>query len=133
MISATSNQKDIALLIMRIVFGFSMIYGHGFPKLQRMLSSEPIEFSDPFSIGPVASLALVIFAEVLCAFLLTIGLFTRWAAIPLIITMLVAVFYAHLDDPFSKMEKGILFLSFYIAILISGPGWYSIDDQFRNR
>ncbi|MEY2905010.1 MAG: hypothetical protein RJA52_1026, partial [Bacteroidota bacterium] len=101
--------------------------------IKKFFSGELIEFPDPFGIDPVTSLALVIFAEVICAFLLTIGLFTRWAAIPLIITMLVAVFYAHIADPFSKMEKGILFLSFYVAILISGPGWYSIDEQWRNR
>jgi len=129
----TSFKNDTALLILRLVFGFSMIYGHGIPKISKFFSSEPIEFADPFGIGPVASIALVIFSEVLCSFLLAIGLFTRWAAIPLIITMLVAVFYVHISDPFAQMEKGLLFLSFYIAILISGPGCYSIDDQWRNR
>lgn len=129
----TSFKNDTALLILRLVFGFSMIYGHGIPKILKFFGSEPIEFADPFGIGPVASLGLVIFSEVLCSFLLAIGLFTRWASIPLIITMLVAVFYVHISDPFAQMEKGLLFLSFYIAILISGPGWYSIDEQWRNR
>jgi len=29
------------------------------------------------------------------------------------------------------MEKGLLFLVPYICLLLAGPGWYSVDAQFR--
>lgn len=124
---------DLALLILRITFGGSMIIGHGWGKLMRLFSGEPIEFGDPYGLGPATSLILATFAEFLCAALLILGLFTRWVTVPLIITMLTAIFMVHLGDPYSRVEKAILFLAPYIAILLSGPGAYSLDAVWRNR
>ena len=72
-------------------------------------------------------MGLAVFAEVFCSILILIGLGTRLAVIPLIITMLIAVFQIHADDPFSKQEKGILFLVIYFALIVLGSGRYSID------
>lgn len=128
-----TQKTDWALLIMRLVFGLSMMFGHGLRKIDRLFGSEEIRFADPFGIGPVPSLALVVFAEVVCAVLLAIGLFTRLSLIPLIITMLVAAFYAHWADPFSDKEMSILYLTAYTALLLTGPGWFSVDAQWRAR
>jgi putative oxidoreductase len=57
-----------------------------------------------------------------------LGFATRLAVIPLIITMLVVVFYVHADDPFSKQEMGLHYLLTYIMLLIMGSGKYSIDN-----
>lgn len=128
-----SRSTDLALLLLRLVFGFSMIYGHGWGKLLRLFSGEPINFADPFGLGPAVSLILVVGAEVLCAGLIMLGLFTRWATIPLIITMLVAIFYRHLGDPFGQIEKALLFLTVFVGLLISGPGWYALDERWNWR
>uniref|UniRef100_UPI0040489ACD DoxX family protein n=1 Tax=Algoriphagus sp. TaxID=1872435 RepID=UPI0040489ACD len=72
-------------------------------------------------------MGLAIFAEVGCSFLVMIGFKTRWATIPLMITMLVAIFYAHTADPFSKKELPLLFFTLFLSILISGGGRYSVD------
>lgn len=128
-----TQKTDWALLLMRLVFGLSMVFGHGLRKIDRLFGSEEIKFADPFGIGPLPSLALVVFAEVVCAVLLAIGLFTRLSLIPLIITMLVAAFYAHWADPFSDKEMSILYLTAYTALLLTGPGWYSVDAQLRAR
>ena len=122
---------DVVLLLLRVAFGGAMLYGHGMGKMRRLFGSETIEFADPFGIGPVASLGMAVFAEVICAVLLILGLFTRWAAIPLIITMVVAAFYVHIADPFSRMEKAILYLVPYICLLVAGGGYYSLDAQVR--
>lgn len=78
-------------------------------------------------LGGEVSLGLATFAELVCAFLIVIGLFTRWAAMPLIITMLVAFFQAHANDSFDVKEHSLLFLFPYIALLIAGAGKFSAD------
>lgn len=127
------SAEDTGLLILRVVMGFCMIYGHGWGKLMRLFGPDEITFADPFGLGPVFSLALAAFAEVICALLVMLGLFTRAATMPLIITMATAFFVAHLDDPFGQQEKVILFAGAYLALFFTGAGRYSIDAQLERR
>lgn len=122
---------DYGLLVLRLAFGFSMIYGHGWGKLIRLFGSEEISFADPFGLGPVASLAMAAFAEFFCALLVMVGLFTRAAVIPLIITMATAFFTVHLNDPFGQQEKVILFGFAFIALFLMGPGRISLDHHLQ--
>jgi putative oxidoreductase len=126
-----SKSLDIALLLLRVIFGGFMIYSHGYPKLLRFFGDDPIKFADPFGLGPTASLAMAVFAEVICALFLIFGAFTKLATIPLIITMLVAAFYANWSGPFGDKEQALLYLFVYLALLFSGAGWYSVDAQWR--
>ena len=123
--------QDFGLLILRLAFGFSMIYGHGFGKLTRLFGTEEIRFADPFGLGPAASLALAVFAEVLCSLLIMLGLLTRAALIPLIITMATAFFTAHFDDAYGQQEKVILFGFAFLALFFTGPGRFSLDAQMQ--
>jgi putative oxidoreductase len=109
-----------------------MIYNHGWGKLMRLLGDEPIKFYNFMGLGPEISLGLATFAEVGCAALLILGLFTRWATIPLTITMMVAI-STNLGEGFGQIEKALLFLMAYLALQFTGPGWYSLDAQVRNR
>jgi putative oxidoreductase len=58
---------------------------------------------------------------------LAVGLFSRFAAAALVITMAVAVFGAHGDDIFGDGEHAMLFLLGYLTLMIVGPGKYSAD------
>jgi len=118
---------DLALLALRLIFGFCMAYLYGYSKLNKLFGDEPVEFMNFMGLGDTVSLALVVFAEFFCSILIFFGLFTRLATIPLIFTMLVAVFYAHRDDPFSDKEHGLLYLGAYIVLFMMGPGRYSVD------
>jgi putative oxidoreductase len=117
---------DLVLLIVRVCIACFMM-AHGFPKLSKFFSDEQVEFADPIGVGVVLSLALTVFAEVICSAFIFIGLFTRLAVIPLMITMLVAAFIVHGNDGFSKMEPSLLYLVIYILLIIAGSGKYSID------
>lgn len=133
MIQPQTRSADLVLLLLRLAFGWQMLAFHGWGKAVKLFSGDPTAFADPFGLGPVPSLVLAVFAEALCAFLLVIGLFTRWATVPLIITMVVAVFIVHQGDPWGDRELGLLYLSGYLAIAVFGPGQYSLDEQWRNR
>ncbi len=117
---------SIALLILRVVIGIFMLT-HGIGKFQTLFGSEPIKFADPIGIGATASLALTVFSEVFCSILLIIGLGTRFAAIPLLITMMVAAFIVHINDGFGKQEFALIYALIYTTIIIIGAGKYSLD------
>lgn len=121
-----SSQVDVALLIIRVGVAILMLT-HGIPKLQMLLAGGEIQFPGVMGLSPVISLALAVFAEVLCSILILIGLATRLATIPLIITMLVAVFVFHLNDPFANQELGLLYLFLYLPLMILGSGRFSVD------
>lgn len=126
----STNSVNIALLILRVGVAVMMLV-HGVPKLQ-MLFSGDLQFPGVMGMSPTISLVLAVFAEVLCSVLLLIGLFTRIALIPLILTMLTAVFIIHGGDPFAKQELGIHYLIVYIALFILGGGKYSFDAIFQS-
>ncbi len=127
------KKGDIALLLLRLAFGGAMIYGHGWGKLMRFFGEDPIKFADPFGIGIIPSLSLATFAEVLCAILIMFGAFTRWASIPLIVTMAVALFYVHIADPFGRQEKALLYLVAFISLFLTGAGAYSVDAKWLKK
>ncbi|NHF60071.1 DoxX family protein [Flavobacteriaceae bacterium TP-CH-4] len=118
---------NIGLALLRIVPSALMLT-HGIPKFQRLISGE-IEFGDPIGIGPAPSLFLAVIGEVLCPILLILGFKTRWAAIPAAITMAVAAFIVHAPDSLQKKEMALLYLVFFVAIALLGPGKYSIDRK----
>ena len=126
------KQVDIGLLLLRLVFGGGMILGHGWPKLMKLINENPVEFGDPIGVGPVVSLILAVFAELLCSALVMLGFLTRWAVIPLIIIMLVAIFIVHIGDPFTRMEKAILYLVPFVVLLLTGPGKLSVDYAMKS-
>lgn len=125
-------KTDIALLLFRVCIAILMIT-HGYPKLIQLFGSDPIEFADPIGIGQTASLALTVFAEFVCSVLILIGLGTRLAVIPLIITMVVAVFIVHASDGMQKQELGLLYLISYILLFFTGSGKYSLDQYILQK
>ena len=121
---------NFGLLLLRVGASVMMII-HGFPKFQKVLNGE-FQFGDPLGIGVEASLILAAFAEFICSILLILGLTTRFALVPLMVTMLVAWQIAHGDDPFSTQEKSIFYLLTYVTLFITGPGKYSLDQKLFN-
>jgi putative oxidoreductase len=126
------NFGHLALLLFRILVACLMLT-HGFPKLQRLFSGEPIQFLDPYGLGATTSFILATFAEFVCSILVILGLATRLATIPIMITMLTAVIFAHANDPFGVKEKPLLFFVCFAFLFLIGAGKYSVDNSLSRR
>lgn len=124
--------ENFWLLIIRVAAGAFMLT-HGIPKLQTLLAGGEISFSDPIGLGPTISLVLAVFAEFFCSVLLILGISTRLATIPLIITMAVAAFISHGSDPFGRKELSLLYLLIFITILIYGGGKFALGKLLKGR
>ena len=98
-----------AMLILRLAVGILMMM-HGYDKLIHFgeLQHKFMNFLGMF---------------------LILGLFTRLAAIPLIIATCVMVFKAHNGDVFGDGETAALYLTAYLVLLFVGPGRVSVDSM----
>lgn len=103
-----------------------MFWQHGWPKLMHF-SERMDSFADPFGLGSALSLVLIVFAEVVCAALVVLGLWTRAALIPLIIGMAVIAFMVKGDADFREKELALVYLFAFVTLLFTGSGRFAID------
>ena len=118
---------QIGLALLRIVPSI-MLMTHGWPKFQKLINGN-LEFADPLGIGAAPSLFLAAIGEFVCPILIILGYKTRWAATYSAITMFIIGFVHHASDPFKAKEKALLFLAFFIAIVLLGPGKFGLDKD----
>lgn len=126
------QKVDLGLLFFRIGISGLMLT-HGIPKLITFFGSEEIRFADPVGMGETVTFAFAVFAEFLCSVLILIGLGTRLAVIPLIITMAVLVLIVHMPDGLGRQELPLLYLTGYILLFLTGSGKYSLDQYFLSQ
>ena len=132
--SAYSIASDIGLTVFRVFIGLSMAVAHGLGKVPpsegfvNKVSS--LGFPNPALFAWGAGLS-----ELVCGFMLAIGLVTRISAFFLAITMGVAAFMAHGGDifggNFAGGEKALLFFFGYLVFFFSGSGRFSVDSKLR--
>ncbi len=121
--------KDLGKLILRIGMGGLMI-PHGYAKLMKLMEQGmDAGFANPLGIGEIPTLMLAIIAELVCPVFIILGIQTRWTAVLPAATMLVAAFVIHLDDPWSKMEFPLLYLTGFLAIILIGPGKLAVNAE----
>ncbi|MEP7279538.1 MAG: DoxX family protein [Bacteroidota bacterium] len=116
---------NIAMLVIRVVSG-ALIIPYGYGKLIHFAEKKDV-FTNFMGFGSPLSLALVIFAEFFCAMFIVLGLFTRLAVIPLLISTSVVVFKINHGNIFGKGETVALFLTAFFVIFLCGPGKASAD------
>ena len=126
----TLNHDYAALFLRLIIGGFFIHYGFG--KIQ-MWDQLKTMFPDYTGLGSAGSLALLIFAEFGCGLLILLGCFTRFAIVPIAISMAVAFFVAHADDAFKDKQIALLYLLLATVVFLMGSGKYSLDHLIFNR
>ncbi|MFT4152573.1 DoxX family protein [Parafilimonas sp.] len=121
---------NFSILLLRVFFGVLLLSKHGYSKMVKFEELHT-RFYSFLGMGSTFSLVLAIFAEVICAAFIILGLFTRLAAIPLIITMAVVVFGADAGKPLAESELAILYLGAFTTLLLCGPGKISVDGMIN--
>lgn len=114
--------------IARVFFG-ALIANHGL----MVFNSEAMQqMTTMLGEGGMPAPALLAYlakgSEFFGGVLLALGLFTRAAIIPLVITMLVAVFAAHKGQIFGEGEHAFLFLLAFVTFFFTGAGKWSFDN-----
>lgn len=126
LVNSEPISEDLGYLALRIGAGGTLLWQHGWPKLMHF-SERLDDFADPFGLGPAFSLILVLMAEVLCAALVILGLWTRIACLPVIIAMAVVIFMVKGDADFGEKELAVLYLIAFSSLLFTGSGRFAIN------
>jgi putative oxidoreductase len=127
-----SNFPAYGPLVLRLGLGFLMLH-HGYPKLLKLFAGGEIHFADPLGFGPTFTLILAVFAEFFCSILLIIGYKTKWATIPLFLTMLVAFVLVKAGHSWENKELAVLYAVGYLALFFLGSGKFSVDRFLSKR
>ncbi len=86
--------------------------------------------------APMAAAVIVTMVEFLGGLALLLGLFTRWAAIPLAVNMLVATLTVHLPAGFflpNGYEFPLTLFAASVALVLLGSGAASVDRMREKR
>ena len=128
--------SDIGILILRVFPSFAMFLNHGMNKISAGTAkweklgsalTDLIGFESlKIFFGFMAS-----YAESLGVLLIMIGLLTRFSSFLLFFTMVVASLKHYFDGEFSELAFIYGCISF--AIIISGPGKYSVDNFLKKK
>jgi putative oxidoreductase len=129
---------NIGLLILRVTLGLVMA-GHGAQKLFGWWGGEGIAgfggWLESMGMRPARAWAvLAALIEFVGGLAVAVGLVTPIAALLLAGTLLVAILLAHLPNGFWNASGGyeypLVLVASLVAISLTGPGFYSIDDVF---
>ncbi len=130
------SKIDIALLILRIGFGFSMAYAHGWGKISGgtdkwlKLGGNMEDLGITFA--PVFWGFMAAFAEFFGAILIGLGFFTKLGSFLLTFTMFVA-FYMHINKGhgFGDAAHAFDLMCVSVFFLIAGAGKFSLDNKIK--
>ena len=123
------EQQGIGIL--RITFSLMLAIVHGWPTFKGLLEGNYSDYPDPLGIGPAMSMSLMAFAEFICALFVFLGIYTRFALIPLIVGFSVAIFIFHAGDPFGNRELAVHYVLIFVVLFITGPGSFTLNELIR--
>jgi len=147
--TVNNDYQQVSPLFLRLIIGFGFM-AHGWAKLSRGTDGFEkllLQLHVPFA--HISSL-IVPYVELLGGLAVFTGLFVTIAALPLIATMLVAMFAIHIHYGFSAIktigltqqgplfgppgyEINLLYIAGLISLIFTGAGIFSVDSLIAKR
>ena len=132
--SAGLTFTNMARLFIRLFTGV-MFMQFGIRQISNFSTLAPT-FHDFMGLGSETSLLLMIMIEIICSTLIILGLFTRFALIPPIVSMVIAELVLIQELMMQQTASfyewqviflPILFLGIFLFMMLAGPGKISLD------
>ena len=134
-LTITSRLQWLPPLLARIVVG-SVFLESGWGKLHNLENVTGF-FTQLGIPAPGAQALLVANTEFFCGLLLIAGLLTRYAAFPLICTMVIALITAKKDEIHAMRDlfgiSEFLYIPLLVSLIIAGAGAVSLDRLARKK
>ena len=83
--------------------------------------------------APALAARVSVYAQLVCGALVLVGVFTRWAALVMIVNFMVAIVGVHLKLPFRTFLEPCAMLACAVALFLGGPGRLAIDTWWARR
>lgn len=134
-VNGVNQLQDLALLFIRLI----LAYGFYGPAMKKWGNMEGIaQWFDSMNYPlPTLNAYLAGTAEAAGVVLLFLGLGSRIISIPLMITMLVAIFTVHIGNGFAAGDNGFEIPLYYLLMLFLlvayGSGKYSVDYFIKKK
>lgn len=125
----------LALLLARLAVGL-LFMSTGWGKVHNL--DKVTGFFEHLGIpAPAYNAVLVGYSELICGTLLVLGLLTRFATVPLVVSMIVAICTAKASDIHGLFDlvgtDEFTYLVVLIVVAILGPGSVAMDQLLANR
>jgi putative oxidoreductase len=120
--------KESGAFFIRMMTGFHLIYGvqDNVFSWQRMLEFRNFLEANSFPF-PLFCAVVSVYAQLICGWFFIIGLFTRSAALVMVINFVIAILMIHIGNPYPAAFPAIAMLSCSLFLLFNGPGKWSLD------
>lgn len=128
---SSSKLHDLGLLWLRVLMGCGIAY-HGYGKVfgghVSMLAEGLAKMGFPMPLYFAWAAAL---AEFLGGIFIAVGFQTRAAAFFVFVTMSVAAFKVHANDPFEVKELALAFWTMAGTLILTGGGPYTVEVKLK--
>lgn len=126
----TILKKDFAILLLRIAFGFRLIYGtfDNIIDWERMLEFKTFLAGNGFPFPLVCAVASV-YLQFLAGISWIIGYQVKWTSLLMIFNFVIALVGVHLShgDTYLNMAPAVHLLVIAFFLYFTGPGRYALD------
>jgi putative oxidoreductase len=132
------SNTDAGLLVLRVATGLILFMRHGWEKVSQLTLINP-RFPDPLHIGHNTTWVLAMLSDGICSLLIMLGVGTRWLAFYCFFNISVAWALIHHFTFLGKSagadhgELIALYLGAFAALMVAGPGRYSVDAMLLEK